>query len=240
MHAIEAEALTKRYGTNVAVDEISFTVERGSLFGFLGPNGSGKSTTVKMLCGLIAPSSGRARVGGLDPMTSTKLLHRRIGYMAQGFALYPDLSCAENLEFYARAQGLKPNVARERKDRVAQITGIERYYGERAGRLSGGWQRRLALAAALLHDPHVLFLDEPTSGVDPVARRELWELFAAMAREGTTFFITTHDMDEAQRCARIGYVLDGTLLACGSADELRNGNETLEDGLVALVRVRAQ
>ncbi len=234
--AIESEALTKRYGPNVAVDGISFTVERGSLFGFLGPNGSGKSTTVKMLCGLLAPSAGKARVDGLDPMGSAKQLHRRIGYMAQGFALYPDLSCAENLEFCARAQGLKLQDARESKERVAELTGVARYDRIRAGRLSGGWQHRLALAAALIHDPEVLFLDEPTSGVDPVARRELWDLFAAMAHKGKTFFITTHDLDEAQRCSRIGYVLDGSLLACGSVDELRGGERTLEDGLVALVR----
>ncbi len=238
MPAVEAEALTKRYSTNVAVDGISFTVERGSLFGFLGPNGSGKSTTVRMLCGLLAPSSGTARVGGLDPMESAKLLHHKIGYMAQGFALYPDLSCAENLEFCARAQGLKAADAREKKRHVAELTGVGRYYHTRAARLSGGWQRRLGLAAALLHDPEVLFLDEPTGGVDPVARRELWDLFAEMAQQGKTFFITTHDLDEAQHCSRVGYLLDGNLLACGSVDELRRGERTLEDGLIALVRGR--
>lgn len=194
----------------------------------LGPNGSGKSTTVKMFCGLVSPSNGEARVRG------------RVGYMAQGFALYSDLTCEENLEFFARAFRLPRSRARERKRDVARLTGIERHYDKRAGHLSGGWQRRLALAVALVHDPDVLFLDEPTAGVDPVARRELWDVFYALARDGKTFFVTTHDMDEARRCSRIGYLLDGSLLALGSAEDLQTQTATssLEDALVTLVRKR--
>lgn len=210
------------------MDALTLAVGRGTLFALLGPNGSGKSTTVKMFCGLLAPSEGQARVDG------------RVGYMAQGFALYPDLTCEENLEFFARAFRLPRHHAQLRKREVAHLTGIERYYTRRAGHLSGGWQRRLALAVALVHDPDVLFLDEPTAGVDPVARRDLWAIFYALARGGKTFFVTTHDMDEARRCSRIGYLLDGSLLALGTAEELQNQTKSpsLEDALVTLVRQR--
>lgn len=236
--AIEAHGLTKRYGSQTVVDALTLGVERGSLFGLLGPNGSGKSTTVKILCGLVSPSAGSARICEFDAVRGGRALRRRIGYMAQGFALYPDLTCEENLEFCARAYGMKPQHARDRKRFVARLAGIDRYYTTRAGHLSGGWQRRLGLAAALLHDPDVAFLDEPTAGVDPVARRELWQLFNELAAGGKTFFITTHDIDEAQRCSRVGYVLDGKLLGCGSVADLQYMTATtnLEDALVALVR----
>ncbi|MHB8434153.1 MAG: ABC transporter ATP-binding protein [Candidatus Tyrphobacter sp.] len=227
--------MVKRYGEDAVVDAVSFSVESGSLFGLLGPNGSGKSTTVKMLCGLVAASAGSARVGGFDSRSRAGAARLQIGYMAQGFALYRDLTCDENLEFCARAYGLSPSVSRARKRVVYELTGTGRFKDQRAGRLSGGWQRRLGLAAALLHDPTVLFLDEPTAGVDPVARRELWDLFYELAAGGKTFFITTHDMDEARRCSRIGYMLEGALLVCGTIAEVRGSHETLEDALVALV-----
>jgi ABC-type multidrug transport system ATPase subunit len=236
MLAIESNELTKRYGAHTVVEGVSFAVSRGQIFGFLGPNGSGKSTTVKMLCGLLSPTSGTARVDGLDVERNGKTVRRRIGYMAQGFALYHDLTCNENLEFYARAYGLEHEYAKARKRRVIALTGLEKHLEQRAGNLSGGWQRRLGLAAALLHDPPVVFLDEPTSGVDPVARRELWEIFGELAAEGKTFFVTTHDMDEAERCTRLAYILDGVLLACGAIGELCASAPTLEDALVALVR----
>ncbi len=235
MAAIEADALTKRYGAQTVVDGVSFKVPHGSIFGFLGPNGSGKSTTVKMLCGLVSASSGDARIDGLEVAKNRKAVHHRIGYMAQGFALYHDLSCEENLEFCARAHGLSRQRTRTRVREAIALTGMTPHLRQRAGKLSGGWQRRLGLAAALLHDPPILFLDEPTSGVDPVARRELWSLFAELAAAGKTFFITTHDMNEAERCDRIAYILDGVLLACATAGELcKTGS--LEDALVALVR----
>jgi ABC-type multidrug transport system ATPase subunit len=234
--AIDADALSKRYGARLAVNGVSFSVERGTIFGFLGPNGSGKSTTVRMLCGLVMPTSGSARVDGRDPRRSSNALRHAIGYMAQGFALYADLTCDENLEFCARAHAMPAATARERKRLVGSLTGIERYASIRAGQLSGGWQRRLALAAALLHDPSTLFLDEPTGGVDPVARNDLWDLFDDLARDGKTLFVTTHDIGEAERCTRLGYMLDGDLLAIGTVDELRGNSGTLEAGLVSLVR----
>lgn len=234
MSAIEANGLTKRYGTRIAVDGLNLAVERGTIFGFLGPNGSGKSTTVRMLCGLVRPSGGDARIEGLDVVAAGNVLRRRVGYMAQGFSLYRDLTAAENLEFFARAYGLQRDRAVERKRDAVALTGIEPHLGVRADHLSGGWQRRLALAVALLHDPAVMFLDEPTAGVDPVARRELWEVFFGLAERGKTFFVTTHDMNEAQRCSKIGYLLDGKLLAT-----LRP-SASLEDELIALVRKTPQ
>lgn len=237
MYAIEARGLTKRYGANLAVDDVSFSVEPGAIFGFLGPNGSGKSTTVRMLCGLVAPTAGHALIEDVDIARAGRSARRRFGYMAQGFALYDDLSCDENLEFCARAYGLNRAVARQRKHEVVELSGIGRYLRMRAGELSGGWQRRLGLAAALLHDPAVVFLDEPTAGIDPIARRELWETFAALAAQGKTFFITTHDLDEARRCSRIGYIFEGELLVCGSMVDICCGEQaSLEDALVSLVR----
>lgn len=238
--AIEASGLSKRYGAQVAVDALTLAIDRGSLFALLGPNGSGKSTTVKMFCGLVAPSGGSARVAGLDAAREGGALRSRIGYMAQGFALYHDLTCDENLEFFARAYRLPRDRAQQRKREVARLTGVERYYDRRAGHLSGGWQRRLALGVALIHDPDVVFLDEPTAGVDPVARRELWDVFYALASAGKTFLVTTHDMDEAQRCSRIGYLLEGELLALGTCDEVQreSGAPSLEEALVTLVRRR--
>ena len=191
-----------------------------------------------MFCGLVSPSSGAAFISGLDAVNGGSAVRRRVGYMAQGFALYGDLTCEENLEFCARAYGLKPAYARERKKFVSQLSGIERFYTTRADKLSGGWQRRLGLAAALLHDPEIAFLDEPTAGVDPVARRELWSLFKELTKSGKTFFITTHDIDEAERCERVGYVLDGKMLACSTIDDLERTTSTtnLEDALVVLVK----
>lgn len=235
MNAIESVALTKRYGADTVVDRVSFSVRRGEIFGFLGPNGSGKSTTVKMLCGLVNPSSGQARIAGLDVARNPTAIRRRIGYMAQGFGLYGDLTCGENLEFCARAFGLDPERREIRKHAVAELIDLGPRIGQRAGQLSGGWQRRLALAASLLHDPEIIFLDEPTAGIDPVARRELWAVLAEEAAVGKTFFVTTHDIAEAQQCGRVGYILDGALLACGTMTELCRGG-SLEDALVALVR----
>lgn len=213
--AIVIDRLTKRFGEHDVVDGLSLSVETGSIFGFLGPNGSGKSTTIKMLCGLLRPTSGNARVNGYDIATQIDRVRGSIGYMAQGFTMYGDLTVDENLEFYARAYGLGRR-APERKRDVTEIVGIGPYRDYLAARLSGGWQRRLALAAALIHDPPVVFLDEPTSGIDPVARRNLWDLLFRLTAAGKTFFVTTHYMDEAERCASLAYIFDGRLLASGS------------------------
>jgi ABC-type multidrug transport system ATPase subunit len=219
--AIVLDRLTKRFGTRNVVDSLSFAVAPGSIFGFLGPNGSGKSTTIKMLCGLLRPTSGDARIDGHDVATDAERARRSIGYMAQGFALYGDLTVDENLEFFARAYGLG-RAAESRKREVIATVGIGAYTSFLAATLSGGWQRRLALAAALIHDPPVVFLDEPTSGIDPVARRNLWDLLFRLTASGKTFFVTTHYMDEAERCSSLAYIFDGRLLASGSPDDIRS------------------
>jgi ABC-type multidrug transport system ATPase subunit len=217
--AIVVDGLTKRYGDRVVVDAISLDVAVGSIFGFLGPNGSGKSTTIKMLCGLVRPNGGTARVAGQDVASEGDAVRRSIGYMAQAFALYGDLTVDENLEFYARAYGLGKRAA-QRKREVLEIVGIGAYRSYLGSRLSGGWQRRLALATALIHDPPVVFLDEPTGGIDPVARRDLWDLLFTLTSEGKTFFVTTHYMDEAERCSSLAYIFEGKLIASGSPEEI--------------------
>ncbi|MGC2131070.1 MAG: ABC transporter ATP-binding protein [Candidatus Aquilonibacter sp.] len=218
--AIVLDALTKQYGEHTVVDHVSFSIPAGSIFGFLGPNGSGKTTTIKMLCGLVRPTSGDAHVAGFDVETQSDRVRRSIGYMAQGFSLYGDLTVAENLEFYARAYGLSGSNRAQRKQRVVEIVGIGEYLNYLSASLSGGWQRRLALACALLHDPPVVFLDEPTAGIDPVARRDLWDLLFQLASAGKTFFVTTHYMDEAERCSSLAYIYQGHVLASGSPEEI--------------------
>ncbi len=219
--AIAIACLAKRYGDRDVVDALSLRVAAGTIFGFLGPNGSGKSTTIKMLCGLVRPTSGTASIAGFDIVTQMDGVRRSIGYMAQGFTMYGDLTVEENLEFYARAYGLGART-KARKAEIMATVGIERYRSYLAASLSGGWQRRLALAAALIHDPAVVFLDEPTSGIDPVARRSLWDLLFTLTAAGKTFFVTTHYMDEAERCASLAYIFDGRLLAEGSPDAIRS------------------
>lgn len=219
--AIVAQGLSKRYGDRQVVKDLSFSIERGSIFGFLGPNGSGKSTTIKMLCGLVRPTAGRGSIDGYDVERQGEQARSAIGYMSQSFSLYGDLTVDQNLEFYGRAYGLTPARRQQRKREVVELTGLGRYYTYQARSLSGGWKQRLALATALLHEPPVLFLDEPTAGIDPVARRELWDLLFKLAEGGATLFVTTHYMDEAERCTRVGYIYDGDLIAFGTLDELR-------------------
>lgn len=218
---IEAKALSKRYGDRTAVNAIDLRVESGSIFGFLGPNGSGKSTTIKMLCGLVSPTSGSASVDGHDIERDGDGVRRAIGYMSQSFSLYGDLTVDQNLEFYGRAYRLEPAKRARRKREAAELTGVDRFSSQQARTLSGGWKQRLALASALLHEPRVLFLDEPTAGIDPVARRDLWDLLFKLAGDGATLFVTTHYMDEAERCSRVGYIYEGDLIAQGTLDELR-------------------
>jgi ABC-type multidrug transport system ATPase subunit len=227
---IDVRGLSKRYGARTVVNGLSLQVARGEIFGFLGPNGSGKSTTIKMLCGLVKPSGGSASICGLDVASQGDKVRRTIGYMSQSFSLYDDLTVYENLEFYGRAYGLPRAKRDERIDEMVRFSNLAPYREQLAGTLSGGWKQRLALASALLHEPAVLFLDEPTAGIDPVARRDLWDLLFTLGERGVALFVTTHYMDEAERCSRVGYIWNGDLIALGSRDELRHLPEVTPKG----------
>jgi ABC-2 type transport system ATP-binding protein len=221
MDAVIAHELTRRFGRFTAVDRVSFRVPEGSVFGFLGPNGSGKTTTIRMLTGILEPSAGSAEVLGMDLASNKEKVREHIGYMSQKFSLYDDLTVRENLDFYAGLFSLPLARSRERIEKIVEMAGLSGRTNDLAGRLSGGFRQRLALGCAILHRPRLLFLDEPTSGVDPRSRRRFWDIIYGLAAEGTTVMVTTHFMDEAEHCDRIGFMYAGRLVASGSPAELK-------------------
>ena len=219
--AVEAQNLVKRFGDFVAVDNVNLAVKRGEIFGFLGSNGAGKTTTIRMLCGLLTPTSGKARVAGFDLATQAELIKQKIGYMSQRFSLYDDLTVAENIDFFSGVYGIPLNQRKARKDFVLQISGLEDRHTTMTRHLPGGWKQRLALGCAILHEPPILFLDEPTSGVDPIARRNFWDLIYRLSAQGHTIFVTTHYMDEAEYCHRLALMHRGRIIALGSTAILK-------------------
>jgi ABC-2 type transport system ATP-binding protein len=219
---ITADHLTIRFGDFTAVSDVSFNIDKGELFGFLGPNGSGKTTIIKALCGLITPTEGTGTILGMDIRKDAAAIKRHVGYMSQKFGLYEDLTVSENLGFYAGVYGITGARSQDRIQEIVALTGLSPYLHRRVSALSGGWKQRLALGCAIIHSPEVVFLDEPTAGIDPVARRSLWDLFFLLSAQGVTFFVTTHYMDEAERCGRVGYIYMSKLVALGTISELQH------------------
>jgi ABC-2 type transport system ATP-binding protein len=222
MNAIEVEHLTRKFGAFVAVDDLSFSVETGEIFGFLGSNGAGKSTTIRMLCGLLRPTSGTARVGGIDVGRDPEGVKRRIGYMSQRFSLYEKLTVDQNIQFFGGIYGLAGDRLARRRAFVLDMAGLRGRENMLTGALSGGWRQRLALGCAILHEPAIVFLDEPTGGVDPVSRRQFWVLINDLAHNGVTVLVTTHYLDEAEHCHRLAMIQAGRLAALGTVSELKN------------------
>lgn len=232
--AIVTENLVRVFGEKVAVDHLNLRIEKGEIFGFLGPNGSGKSTTIKMLCGLLAPTSGMAMVSGIDVNREPELIRAKIGYMPQKFSLYEDLTVKENIDFYSKLYGVTGPGAKQRKEEIIELVGIGHYKKYLGKQLSGGWKQRLALCCALVHRPDIIFLDEPTAAMDPVARRGLWDLLFTLASSGVTLFVTTHYMDEAERCSSVGYIYNSKLIVSGGPDELKQARAVVAQGKVRL------
>lgn len=219
--AVVVKELERRFGTFIAVNRVSFEVSRGEIFGFLGPNGAGKSTTIRMLCGILAPSGGTGTVAGFDVRTEPEKIKAHIGYMSQKFSLYEDLTVEENIDFYSGIYRIPPEKKRERKEWVIDMAGLKEHRHSQTAILSGGWKQRLALGCAIVHEPPIIFLDEPTSGVDPISRRQFWTLIYELSGKGVTIFVTTHYMDEAEYCDRIGLIYRGELTALGTPEVLK-------------------
>jgi len=219
--AIDVKKLEKRFGDFAAVDHISFSVAKGEIFGFIGPNGAGKSTTIKMLCGILRPSSGEGHVAGFDIAREQDQIRENIGYMSQKFSLYEDLTVEENIDLFAGLYGIPRQKKQARKERILQVAGLEQHASSMTGSLPAGWKQRLALGCAIIHEPAIVFLDEPTSGVDPMARQAFWSLIRELASGGTTALVTTHYMDEAENCDRVALIYNGRLIAMGQPEELK-------------------
>jgi ABC-2 type transport system ATP-binding protein len=235
---IETNKLTKRFGQFVACSELSFTVGKGEIFGFLGANGAGKTTAMRMLCGLLAPSSGDATIAGFDVYTQTEKIKQRIGYMSQKFSLYDDLSVAENIRFYGGIYGMSRPAIREKTVALLEELGLQKEEKTLVRELPLGWKQKLAFSVSIVHDPGIVFLDEPTGGVDPVTRRQFWDLIYAAADKGVTVFVTTHYMDEAEYCNRVSIMVDGVIAALDSPANLKEqfGGVSMEDVFYELAR----
>ena len=243
--AVVVDHLEKRFGDFTAVDRVSFQVHRGEIFGFLGPNGAGKSTTIRMLCGILAPSGGSGTVAGFDIRTQPEAIKANIGYMSQKFSLYQDLTVEENIDFYSGIYRIPPEKKRQRKEWVIEMSGLAEHRHRPTSILSGGWKQRLALGCAILHEPPIVFLDEPTSGVDPISRRLFWDLIYEMSGRGITVFVTTHYMDEAEYCNRLGLIYRGELIALDTSHAMKtkmaNADGTvpsLENVFIDLIEAR--
>jgi ABC-2 type transport system ATP-binding protein len=236
--AVVMKDLERRFGSFVAVNRISFEVAKGEIFGFLGPNGAGKSTTIRMLTGILSPSGGSGTVAGFDVHTEAEKIKSHIGYMSQKFSLYEDLTVEENIDFYSGIYQIPSGKKSERKEWVIEMAGLQEHRHSRTSILSGGWKQRLALGCAILHEPPIIFLDEPTSGVDPVSRRLFWDLIYELSGRGVTVFVTTHYMDEAEYCDRIGLIYRGELIALGTPEKLKT--ELMHDAVLEILCERPQ
>ncbi len=236
-YAVTVENLEKRFGSFVAVDRVSFQVRRGEVFGFLGPNGAGKSTTIRMLCGILQPSGGSGTVAGFDIHKQPEQIKENIGYMSQKFSLYQDLTVEENIDFYSGIYCIPPEKKKARKEWVIEMAGLSGHRCSPTAVLSGGWKQRLALGCAILHEPPIVFLDEPTSGVDPISRRQFWDLIYELSGQGVTIFVTTHYMDEAEYCDRLGLIYRGELIALGTPHALKN--EMMREDVLEVICDRA-
>jgi ABC-2 type transport system ATP-binding protein len=237
-NAVVVKDLARRFGGFMAVNRVSFEVKKGEIFGFLGPNGAGKSTTIRILCGILAPSGGTGTVAGFDILTEAEKIKTRIGYMSQKFSLYEDLTVEENINFYSGIYNISEEKKIERKEWVLRMAGLLDHRHSRTALLSGGWKQRLALGCAILHEPPIIFLDEPTSGVDPISRRRFWDLIYELAGKGVTIFVTTHYMDEAEYCDRIGLIYRGELIALGTPELLKT--EWMREDVLELLCERPQ
>ncbi|MBU0951438.1 MAG: ABC transporter ATP-binding protein [Elusimicrobia bacterium] len=236
MESISVTNLTKQFGKFTAVNAINFEIRQGEIFGFLGPNGSGKSTTIRMLCGIIESTSGEGYVGGYNINTESEKVKSVIGYMSQKFSLYEDLSVSQNIDFYSGIYGIPKEKKQEKKDWILEMAGLKGKERSTPKELSGGWRQRLALGCAVIHQPKIIFLDEPTAGVDPISRRNFWDLIQDLSQQGITIFVTTHYMDEAEHCNRLAFIYNGDLISTGTPRELKTGMHSLEEVFVNLIK----